>query len=98
MIEVFDIDDSSKNIKIFSTPGTFAWEKPTNASMMHVYMVGAGGGGGGGGRGATGLAGGGGGGGHGSFASLLFPLWCLPDILYVTLELIACGLWCQKWS
>ena len=83
MYGLFNIDDSSKNIKIFSTPGTFAWEKPTNASMMHIHMLGAGGGGGSGAKGAASAAGGGGSGSGGAYGSLIFPLWCLPDVLYI---------------
>lgn len=60
------------------------WYKPRGASMCHIFMVGAGGGGGSGFIGASGAAGGGSGGGSGAQLSMTFPLWALPDVLFIS--------------
>jgi hypothetical protein len=70
-----------------ATGGTTAWHtwrKPHGSSMLVIYCIG-GGAGGGGGRGAAAGAthGGGGSGGGSGISQYLYPLWLLPDSLYI---------------
>ena len=61
-----------------------AWQKPRGKTMCHILLVGAGGNGGNGVVGANSFAGGGGGGGSGGQTSIRFPLWAVPDTLFVS--------------
>lgn len=61
------------------------WTKPRGKSMCHILLVGSGGNGGAGVIGANSLAGGGGGGGSGGQTSIRFPLWAIPDQLFISL-------------
>lgn len=62
-----------------------AWTKPRGKTMGHILLVGCGGNGGNGVVGANSLAGGGGGGGSGGQTSIRFPLWAIPDTLFISL-------------
>lgn len=62
-----------------------AWTKPRGKTMGHILLVGCGGNGGNGVVGANSLAGGGGGGGSGGQTSIRFPLWAIPDTLFIIL-------------
>lgn len=60
------------------------WKKPRGATMVHIFLIGAGGGGGGGSSQAAGTnKGGGGAGGSGAWTTMIVPALHLPDKLYV---------------
>ena len=59
------------------------WTKPRGVNFIRILCLGGGGGGGAGGRGAVNVSSGGGGGGSSSQSIINFPVWFLPDILYV---------------
>ena len=61
------------------------WTKPRGKTMGHILLVGNGGNGGSGIVGANSFAGGGGGGGSGGQTSIRFPLWAIPDQLFISL-------------
>ena len=61
---------NSTNIQVYTTAGTFTWNKPTNAKSVNITLIGAGGGGASGRKSLSGTAAfGGGGGGGGAFTS-----------------------------
>jgi len=77
--------------QIFNTPTSLAngnefmtWRKPKGKTMLYIFLIGSGGGGGGGFTAAAAAARAGGGGGGGSaHATLIIPLFLIPDVLYV---------------
>lgn len=64
---------------------SMTWLKPRGKSMCNMLLVGCGGNGGNGVIGANSTAAGGGGGASGPQVSLTFPLWAVPDILFLNL-------------
>jgi hypothetical protein len=79
---------TQKFTEVFYAGGTTwqTWQKPSNASIVSIFVIG---GGGGGGSGPTQLNGGvaniagGGGGGSSAYAFGLFPAMYLPDTIYI---------------
>lgn len=95
MLDVFDIPTKSKAVTNTYVGGvstiSVAWQKPRGTSMVRIVCIGGGGGGGAGGpAGALGASGGGGGGGSGAQWIGLFPVWALPNTLYI--QPGSCGL------
>lgn len=83
-----------QGVQIFegpTSPGVrnFVWQKPKNLTMCSLVLHASGGPGGAGAIGPAGAAAGGGGGASGTGVSLIFPLWAVPDVLYVTLGMLA---------
>src|SRR5689334_17659694 len=85
------------DVQIFSCPMNAVtqwqeWRKPRGVSMVAMLLIGGGGGGGGGFTAASGSAkGGGAGGACSSLAFHIFPAFCLPDILKVSVGLGGVG-------
>ena len=65
--------------------GWKVWTKPRGKTMCQLVLVGTGGDGGAGAVGAASTAAGGGGGASGAQTVLRFPLWAVPDCLYLSL-------------
>src|SRR6185295_2226212 len=84
------LEGRNSHVQAFHTPMNAItqwqdWEKPRGVSMVAILLIGGGGGGGGGLTGATTTArGGGAGGACSSLAFHIFPAFCLPDILKVS--------------
>lgn len=87
-------------VDIFGTPGSFTWTKPTDASVVEVFCIGAGGGGGSGRRDVAGVIriGGSGGGGGGVSWQLFpnqhfysFPAYALPNSVPLTVGMGGAG-------
>lgn len=64
--------------------GWHTWVKPRGVNFVHFFCLAGGGGGGSGFAGAASAAGGGGGGGSGAQASIVFPSWSIPDVLFIS--------------
>lgn len=91
-MDLFGIPDSTKadvqyfyvNIAATTATNLRVWTKPMGRSFLEIIAIGGGGGGGGGRGDAAGTArGGGGGGGAGAISRYIYPMWVLPDVLYV---------------
>lgn len=74
------IGTAAGNIADFQT-----WVKPRGKTMAHLLLFGPGGNGGVGAIGANSTAAGGGGGGSGGQITMIFPLWAVPDTLFLYL-------------
>lgn len=87
MLDLFHIPSNTDSTKIFYAQGATGWqtwEKPRNAKLIQIFCLGGGGGGGGGNQASAGANGSGGGGGGGAaFSKGLFPIFLLPDTLYI---------------
>jgi hypothetical protein len=90
MLGAFHLPEIGRGkIEAFTFTGTSAsrsavWQKPRGYDFCSILCVGSGGGGGGGAGNSAGSAkGGGGGGASGGFVRALFPIWVLPDVLYI---------------
>lgn len=97
MFDLFHLPDSQmNNTRVFgpiqargTTSGWQVWTKPRGCTMLSIIAVSSGGGGGGGAGNIAGSAkGGGGGGGASTITRALFPLWAVPDNLYIS---VSCG-------
>lgn len=64
--------------------GWHTWRKPRGVNFVQFFALAGGAGGGGGVAGAVNTAAGGGGGGSSAQANIIFPAWCLPDVLYIS--------------
>ena len=91
MIDFFNLPQPSDSVQIFYSNGisnNFSiWNKPANCKFVYILAIGAGGNGGAGGSTAGTARSGGAGGGSGASTTAIYPAWCLPDNLYVTVGL-----------
>jgi hypothetical protein len=65
MIDIFNLPDTSNNVKVFYSTGSNnwqIWQKPRNCKFVNMFLIGGGGGGGGANTTASYASGGGGGG------------------------------------
>ena len=88
MIDYFNTPDKNTNTQIFYSNASGytsfqVWQKPNNAKMVYIMVIGSGGGGGGGRTGSVNTGTGGGGGASGGITHGLFPAAMLPDYLHV---------------
>ena len=84
MIDVSYFQNSTNNVQVFKSAGTWqTWIKPRNAKMVSFFVIGAGGGGGGGFQSGSGTICGGAGGGTAGNTKLLIQASLIPDILYI---------------
>ena len=94
MIDLFNIPNSTQDIKIFYAIGGTSpfqtWNKPRKCNYVYIMCIGGGGGGGGGSTYAFDTAGGVGGGG-GAVTRALYNAQILPDRLYVQVGLGGAG-------
>ena len=70
----------TSDIQVYSTPGTYTWNKPVGAKFISLTLIGGGGGGGSGSKASSGTtAGGGGGGGGGGLWDGVIPATQVAD-------------------
>lgn len=89
-MDILNLPNRSLYHKVFyatatgTTTSWQVWTKPTNISVIYMYVIGSGGSGGGGRTGGNNSGGGGGGGGSSSITVAVYPASLIPDTLYVS--------------
>ena len=87
-MDILNLPNKSLYHKVFygttTTSSWQVWTKPSNITMVYMYVIGAGGAGGGGRTGGNNSGGGGGGGGSSAITVALYPAFLLPDTLYIS--------------
>ena len=87
-MDILNLPNKSLYHKVFygttTTSSWQVWTKPSNITMVYMYVIGAGGAGGGGRTGGNNSGGGGGGGGSSAISVALYPAFLLPDTLYIS--------------
>lgn len=93
MLDAFHLPDSAFQIettRLFwptqptgATTGWQVWTKPPNKKLLQIIAISGGGGGGSANAAASGKRGGGAGGGSSGISRYLYPMWAIPDNLYV---------------
>lgn len=85
MIDMYNLSTNSLNAQTFTAGSTQwqIWNKPSNAKMVYIFVIGGGAGGGGGRSSSINSSGGGGGGASSGFVTGIYQANLLPDNLYL---------------